>query len=234
MNKLKELYANREVFETYNAKIPEELLKEIYKEEQLLLDQIKDRIIDDIPEQIEEFTDLPFVLGLEYVDGKLERLGISPKPLNELFEVNRALDTDEEGSVEEINTGYSSKGVGFTRNESIGFSVKFADGTLIKYNTAQRTLIETLKHIGLDRVAKYKDESFKGFPLVGKRKRVTRPSRTWQKLVDGWWIYVVMGNPRAIACIKGVAKMLGISLEIIMNDGSEVPCKYPHTQNRKP
>lgn len=79
-------------------------------------------------------------------------------------------------------------------------------------------MIEALKYMGLGRASKYNGDSFKGYPLVGRKKRLD-DDRMWQKNVDGWWVYVNMSNERAMACIKGVADMLNIDLEIVTDNG---------------
>lgn len=106
---------------------------------------------------------------------------------------------------------------GRKRGQSIGFTVKFADGKIIKHSTARRTMIEALRYMGLERSSKYRGEMFVGYPLIGKEQRPSEFGRIWQKNIDGWWVYVNMSNSRAIECLKGVAKMLGIEMEIIMD-----------------
>lgn len=123
----------------------------------------------------------------------------------------------ENGEEESNDEDNNSEGIR-RKSKSIGFTVKFEDGKVIKYKTARRTMIEALKYMGLDRASKYQGETFKGYSLVGKDKRLTDQKHLWQVQVDGWWIYVNMGNSRAISCIKGVADMLNIPLEIIRDD----------------
>ena len=92
----------------------------------------------------------------------------------------------------------------------------FADGKVIAEKNAKQTLIETLRYMGLERVSHY-NETYAGYPFVGKSKRITSDGYKWQTLVDGWWIYTNLTNPRKIQSIKGAAEMLGISLRVIPN-----------------
>ena len=141
--------------------------------------------------------------------------GNSELPGDDLFDSYFVVGEDAESNDIEEDTDESGDGI--TRGPSIGFTVKFGDGKVIKHTTARTTMIESLRYMGLEGASKFRGEMFKGFPLIGKEKRITNPRRDWQKNVDGWWIYVNMGNPRAVACIKGVADMLNIPVEIEMD-----------------
>lgn len=57
------------------------------------------------------------------------------------------------------------------RSESIGFTVKFPDGTVVQRKNAKETMIATLKVIGLHKAAAFRGRLFKGFPLVGRNRR---------------------------------------------------------------
>lgn len=114
-------------------------------------------------------------------------------------------------------------GSGITRSKSIPFSVTFSGGKVFRYNKAQWTLIDSLKYMGLEQASHFTGEMFKGFPLVGKRQRITPDGQKWQKEIDGWWIYINMSNSRKIRCIEGVAKMLNIPVKIELLEPAENP-----------
>lgn len=215
-DKLQELYAKHKVFEDYNAEIPVDLRNEISWQEHLHAENVIENIASYIPETIEKSAVDRLVFVAEYIDGNLVRFGSVNSELSrdDLFGSYKNVDKDE--LPEEDNTDESEEGI--TRGPSIGFTVKFVDGKVIKQSTARSTMIEALKYMGLERASKFRGEMFKGFPLISKEKRITIPQRVWQKNVDGWWVYVNMGNPRAIACVKGVASMLNIPVEIIMDE----------------
>lgn len=220
MTKLAELYAKRKVFTDYNAPIPQELADEIAEAEAQMLAEAADTVISFLPEEI----DLPgsgnIVVGAEYVDGKLTRFASScDLDISSAFSNVQVANIDHE-SCEDNNSDDNDSGR--RRGPSIGFCVRFADGKVIKYSTARRTMIEALKYMGLERASKFRGESFKGYPLIGKEQRPAERGRTWQKNVDGWWIYVNISNNRAINCIKGVSEMLDIPLEIVMDDDATV------------
>jgi len=232
MNNLKSLYAEREIFLKYNREVPSELLNEIKGAEKVLLENALDMFTGHLPDEVElpSFDNITF--AAEYSEGKLVRVASSCKvDISQIFESVKSIDDEEtedsEADEDEINDDNSDSGR--KRSSSIGFTVKFADGKIVKHTTARRTMIEALRYMGLERASKFRGEMFKGYPLIGKEQRPTEPRRTWQKNVDGWWIYVNMGNHRAISCLKGVAKLLDIELEIIMDGDDEAGSAYLRT-----
>lgn len=223
MDKLQELYKQREAFSMWGSAVPEALAAAIAQAEKESLYTTLEIVAGSMPSDIETATEGNVTLAAEYVGGKLSRVGASSNiDFSETFQCVKDLsDTDEEETENDENTDDS----GSKRSRSIGFTVKFADGKVIKRSTARRTMIEALRYMGLERGSKYRHETFMGFPLIGKEQRITEPQRDWQRYVDGWWIYVNMTNPRAIACIKGVADMLNIPLEIELD--ADLPERQP-------
>jgi hypothetical protein len=165
------------------------------------------------------------IVALEYIDSQLTRIGLSHNEnLFESMDIVQAVvnDDDEvEETEEDVDEDDEESDNGneedqtHKRTKSIPFTVKFTDGKTIYYKNAQKTMIEALRYMSLGRASQFKEETFKGFPLVGREQRITEDNHKWQHLVDGWWVYINMGNPRKIRCLEGVAKMLHIDLEII-------------------
>lgn len=218
-DKLQELYARKSAFEMYGSAVPQRLLDEIAEAEAEVILTYADNIIGYLPDEV-EMPKGRLIVGAEYIDGKFIRVGTSSDlVLANVFSTVRDIEkySDEDDSDDDDDSDSTRK-----RSKSIGFTVKFADGKVIKHSTARRTMIESLRYMGLERASHFRGEVFKGYPLIGKQMRPAEPGRQWQKNVDGWLVYVNMGNPRAIACIKGVASMLNIPVEIIMDeDGTE-------------
>lgn len=221
-DKLQELYARKSAFEMYGSTVPQRLLDEIAEAEAEAILTYSDNIIRYLPDEV----DMPkgrLVVGAEYIDGKLVRVGASSdldfvNAFSNVNDVDKENDEDVSDDDDDDDSDSARK-----RSKSIGFTVKFADGKVIKHSTARRTMIESLCYMGLERASHFRGEMFKGYPLIGKQVRPAEPGRQWQKNVDGWLVYVNMGNPRAIACIKGVASMLNIPVEIIMDEeGAEL------------
>ncbi|MCM1452754.1 MAG: hypothetical protein NC102_10890 [Clostridium sp.] len=221
MTKLEELYARRKVFIEYNAAVPSELLKEIESEENKLLENIRDDIFGLLPHEINADAIERVVVRVEYTNGTLSRIGITSKTIDETQSlVADAAPNTSTHAMHEQEHEYEIPDANQGRSRSIGFSVKFADGKIIKFPTAQKTLIETLKYIGLERVSKFRGRTFAGYPLVGKEKRNTATTGCWQKRVEGWWIYVNMSNDTAIDCIKKVAASLNVPLQVMRDEGN--------------
>ena len=95
----------------------------------------------------------------------------------------------------------------------IDFKVMFADGFMCEGN-GKDTFIQALRHMSLHRVSTFYGRTFVGFPLVGKRQRVTEDGYKWQEQVDGWWVYVNMGNDKKVDMIRQVAAFLGIDVSV--------------------
>jgi hypothetical protein len=233
MNKLPELYQKRRIFESYGSPVPEALAEEIEHEERLALEsELLPMLEDAVAPSINiDGVEGKIIVALEYTDSKLTRIGLSrDENIFDSMIVTKSIEEEsdteevEEDGDEEDNDGER------TRAKSIPFKVKFADGKTIYYKNAQKTMIEALRYMSLERAAQYKDEIFKGYPLVGKEQRTTGNKHKWQRYVDGWWVYVNMGNPRKIRCINGVAKLLNIALEVIPD--SDMPMLFPQHHDK--
>lgn len=237
MNKLNELYAKRRVFEDYGAAIPDTLAAEIKEAEMELLDNALDMFTGHLPCEIELPNLDKIVFAAKYEDGKLVQVASSQNvDLSEIFESVKSIyddeDSDNAETVEEPTDEDPDNGR--KRGPSIGFTVKFGDGKVVRYSTARRTMIESLRYMGLERASRFRGEMFKGYPLIGKEQRPAERGHLWQKNIDGWWVYVNMSNNRAIACIKGVAKLLGIDVEIILDEDNakNIETSVPASQTK--
>ncbi len=234
MSKLEELYAERETFLKYGQNVPAPLAEAITEAEKSILDRALEVFTGHLPNEIELPDTTRIVFGAEYSNGKLISVGSSYGiDMATTFEVVKMIPEEEETEEtkekpEDNEHGGNDPDEGRKRGPSIGFKVKFADGKEIEYSTARRTMIEALRYIGLERASKYRGEMFKGYPLVGRKQRPDSNGHSWQKNIDGWWIYVNLSNNRAITCLKGVAELLGIDMEIIkLYDESEKTAEKP-------
>ncbi len=108
-----------------------------------------------------------------------------------------------------------------TRSESIGFTVRFPDGTVVQRKNAKETMIATLKVIGLHRAAAFRGRLFKGFPLVSRNERIDAGFKC-QELVDGWFIYVNMSNDTKIEILRQISDELSLGLVIKDETGNDV------------
>ena len=109
---------------------------------------------------------------------------------------------------------------GSSRSTSLGFSVHFPDGTIIKNSDAKATFLAAIKKLGLEKVALFKERTFKGFKLVDRAKRKDCDF-ICQEYVNGWYVYVAMSNDTKMELLSKVAKMLDVDLRIVKDDGKE-------------
>lgn len=230
MTKLEELYAKRDAFLEYGSDVPEKLSAEIMEAESILLYEANEMILSYLPDELESQNINKLVFAAEYENGKLYRIASSSNVnLSDLFDNIIDVDAENDEPTEDDPTEDADR----KRNPSIGFAVKFADGKIIKHTTARRTMIEALRYMGLERASKFRGETFKGYPLIGKDQRPNERGHQWQKNVDGWWVYVNMQNTSAISCIKGVSEMLSIPLEIVMDEDMPVLPFSEKPKNRR-
>ncbi|MGM9832222.1 MAG: hypothetical protein ACI31A_00850 [Candidatus Limisoma sp.] len=226
MNKLEQLYQKRDTFLEFGSKVPAALDAQIAEAEKEMLQLELLPIIEDLAMKTlpQCGVDGKLVIAMEYDNCALSRIAIATdastidsfdvvKEVTDDDDVEEEVDDDDEDDDEDGDDD-SSK---IHRSKSIGFSVHFADGKVIKERSAIKTMIEAFKYMGLERASNY-DESFKGYTLISTKQRVTEDGHKWQRYVDGWWIYINLSNNRKIRCIKRVGKMLNIPLEIELDD----------------
>lgn len=210
--KKSELYRNlQEAYRENMTPVQEAMLAS------MKVDIINEELLPTIDELVRPFGELLGRLKLlvEFDEAK----GVIVKPL----------DTDE-GGENQITTGTNIVGEpaeepaqndddsesSFTvRNVSVGFSVKFGDGTVIREADAKTTMVETLRHIGFEKAATYRGDMFMGYPLVGKQKRpLLKTTDKWQEKHGEWYIYTNLANDRKIRVLNDLAKSLHIDMSI--------------------
>lgn len=232
MNKLQELYQERDTFTKYGSDVPEALAAQIEEAEKEALQMELLPIIEaSAPAALPPCgIEGKVLIAMEYDNRSLARIGITSH-VDKIsdFDVVKVIspaaeEPDEEYVPEPDEAGCKPEQ---RRTASIGFSVHFADGKVISEKSAKDTMIGALRYMGLERASHFGD-TFKGFPLVGTKRRVTPDRYNWQRYVDGWWIYTNLANERKIRCIKGVGKMLNIPLEIVLENGhSDISASKP-------
>ena len=205
MSTLSELYITMESLRKLNLPIDERLQQEAAKlEEDLIRQEILPTLTDKIEPALSQVK-RELVLVVDYVPGEPLKVSLSRK--RNIAEVlTDAVEISPKGS--HVVTATDIK-----RSKKIDFSVTFDDGT--KYaGKGKETFIDALKHMLLPRVATFDGRTFAGFPLVGRKQRITEDGYQWQTYVDGWWIYTNMSNDVKIKILKKVADFLGINITI--------------------
>lgn len=222
MKKLKDLYQERETFIEYGMPTPPPLQEaiEIAELKEITLKLAEDSAIHTLPQGSASGK---IRISYEYNNGTLAT--VSVERTTEIL--NRYSQSKHFTSEDAISP----------RQPSIGFSVNFlSSGKIVKTireATAQNTMIEALRYIGLEKASKYDGENFSGYRLVGKIQRITDGNENWQRFVDGWWIYTNLSNERKIKCLNGVAKMLNIQINIISDSPkATTPSLFSQTKNQ--
>jgi hypothetical protein len=209
MSKLSKLYEAQQTLKENGLSFSEEQEAQLRALEE---DIIKNDILPVLTEQIEpalKQVQRELVLVVDYVPGEDLKVHLSRKR-NITDVLTDAIEISPKRTV--IRTKPIE-----LRSESVGFTVKFDDGTVISNSNAKKTFVGALQHMGLPRVSSFKGRTFADFPLVGHRHRVTEDGYKWQEEVDGWWIYVNMSNDTKMSMLYQVSQFLGIPLTIEVN-----------------
>lgn len=210
MRKIEEFYQFREKFADM---FPEDLWK--VKEETLLQDELATAIRESMAQVLSEVRS-PIRVTIDYEPKGDIAVKVS---LKDTADTSAVLDTPS--FVGEQPAGQSASKSYSQRSESVGFTVKFPDGTMVQRKNAKETMIATLKVIGLHKAAAFRGRTFKGFPLVGRNRR-TDVDFKCQELVDGWYIYINMSNDTKIEMLRQISDEMRLGLVIKDETGSDV------------
>ena len=210
MRKIEEFYQFREKFADM---FPEDLWK--VKEETLLQDELPTAIRESMAQVLSEVRS-PIRVTIDYEPKGDIAVKVS---LKDTADTSAVLDTPS--FVGEQPAGQSASKSYSQRSESVGFTVKFPDGTMVQRKNAKETMIATLKVIGLHKAAAFRGRTFKGFPLVGRNRR-TDVDFKCQELVDGWYIYINMSNDTKIEMLRQISDEMRLGLVIKDETGSDV------------
>ena len=178
MTKLEELYTKRQTFLEYGMEVPEKLSNEIRDlENDIFFDTILMTYCT-MPRKSETETSGSFTVLIEYHDDELVNVGVSKNfpvevhadifiPIDkakvQLGENDEEMDTVEEDGCEDEEKDTEDETGKRKKSKSIGFTVRFADGKIIKHTTARSTMIAALRYMGLERASKYVGDTFKGY-----------------------------------------------------------------------
>lgn len=205
MSTLSELYITMENLRKLNLPIDEKLKQEAAKlEEDLIRQEILPTLTDKIEPALTQVK-RELVLVVDYVPGEPLKVSLSRK--------RNIADVLTDAVEISPKRPHVVTATNITRSAIIDFKVMFADGFMCEGN-GKDTFIQALRHMSLPRVSTFNGRTFVGFPLVGKRQRVTEDGYKWQEQVDGWWIYVNMGNDKKVDMIRQVAAFLGIDVSV--------------------
>lgn len=207
MNKLEDFYANREMMAKYFS---EEVLKQ--KEEELLQGELGTAVSQSMAQLLAGIkTPISITIDYDPQEGVAVTIAHESSALGE----------------EPMTRSYSP------RSESIGFTVRFPDGTEVQRKNAKETMIATLKVIGMHKVAAFRGRLFKGYPLVSRNQR-TDVDFKCQEYVDGWYVYTNMSNDTKMDMLRQISDELRLGLHITDETGKTVTDTTDVSKKGKP
>ena len=216
MSKLEEFYKIRNnMRESLPDMYDEEQWKQ--KEQNLLQEELASSIGQSV-EHLLTGVQVPLFITMDYEPQGGINIKIVSKGEGDVAHMTS--DTDDEPTELPSSTSENA-GKPITRSESIGFTVRFPDGTVVQRKNAKETLIATLKVIGLHRAAAFRGRLFKGFPLVSRNERMDAGFKC-QELVDGWYVYTNMGNEVKVDVLHQISDELCLGLIIKDETGNDI------------
>ena len=201
---LNEEYSLRDMLKSRNYPVPDEINKRI---KELETNYINNYILP----QLESFS-------TELLSGFNKDLVLSiNKDINGVVSVhNESVDIEDIKRVKQVTKKPETE---ITRKRSIGFTVKFEDGTIIKEDKAIFTFVNALKKIGLARIANEHPEiQHSGYSLVGTRKYEATSKK--QEFVDGYYVYTNISNDDKISDLLTLSNYYSLNL-VITKDADE-------------
>ena len=214
MDKLDKAYEGLEMLKEIGMPVSKEQLCHIKDMEK---DYLESEIIPLIKSELQPFVE-------KLLNNFCMKLDINP---------GRELDISLFDKTEKTDSAEASQFYrnGSSRAASLGFSVFFPDGTVIKDSDAKATFLAAVKKMGLEKVARFKDRTFKGYKLVDRAKRMDCDF-VCQEYVDGWYVYVAMSNETKMELLSKAAKMLEVDIRIVKDDGMEYSDPQMSVQNK--
>lgn len=227
---LKEDYELRKSLMRKNLSVQEELEDEIFDlEESYITSWVMPKIEAYAKELLKDLECEINLAIIKDATGEVQVLDAGtpmPDPIDEYF--------PPDGDTSVVWDGPTDDRPVRQRDGSIGFSVKFPDGTVIRYRDAKDTLIESLRKIGFETASKFSSRMIKGYRLVGKKERTDGNSK-WQEKVGEWYIYTKMSNEVKMQMLRMISDEYHLGLTIERDDEAAVvavkPDKYKKPYN---
>lgn len=216
MNKLETLYKSIKGLQDLGLPLNEETMKAADElEEQLIKTEILPAMSKDIEPRLSQIQ-RELVLVVEYKPGEPISVALSRKTnITKMLNAKTLTETGSspvrsEETAKPIEPHEPTKHI---ENTTKGLRVEFPDGTVIWRHAAINTFIETLRKIGLERVARV-GIKHGGYDLVSKEKRPVVPGRIWQHESDGWYVYSNISNSTKVEDLKTLSRHFNLGLKI--------------------
>lgn len=203
MTKLEKLYSIIENSKDVGVKLTKDVLQQVEElEEGIIKDEILPALSHDIEPRLNPIK-RDLVLVVEYHPGEPISVALSRKArINEIIGAKTL--TQQKDLAERPK---------YKKAKSVGFSVKFPDGTIFCEDKAVDTFIKSLQKIGLERIAA--DENcpeHSQYKVVDTQKRTDQPKT--QRYVDGYYIFIKISNNDKIADLEKISRRFGLDLYI--------------------
>ena len=216
MSRLSELYKAMETLRKENIDLTDVEKQVSELEEEIIKKEILPVITESIEPALKDVK-RELVLVVEYHPGEPISVALSRKTkISEMtgakvLTPRSSTPVKSEEEPEEVTPHEPTKRI---ENVTKGMKVTFPDGTVIWHRAAIDTFINTLRKIGLKRVADLGIKHGGGYDLVSKSKRPTVPGRIWQHECDGWYIYSNMSNSTKADDLKYISDYYHLGLKI--------------------
>lgn len=202
MSRLSDLYKSMETLRKEGVSTNDLEQKVGELEEEIIKKEILPVVTETIEPALKQ-VQRELVLVVEYHPGEPISVALSRKAkINEIIGAKTLTQQKD-----------TAEGPKYTKAKSVGFSVKFPDGTIFCEDKAVDTFIKSLKKIGLKRIAA--DENcpmHSQYKVVDTRERTDQPKT--QRYVDGYYIFIKISNGDKIADLEIISSRFGIGLHI--------------------
>ena len=217
MSKLEKLYSIIENSRDVGVKLPKEVLQQVEElEEGIIKEEILPSLSNDIAPRLEPIK-RDLVLVVEYHPGEPISVALSRKTkISEIMDAKTLTPRSstpvksDEGAVKSEPHEPTKQ----IKNPTKGIKVTFPDGTVIWHRQAIDTLIESLRKIGFEKVAKLDIQHGGGYQLVSKDKRPPVAGHIWQHECDGWYVYSNISNSQKVQDLKRISDHYHLGLKI--------------------
>ena len=217
MTKLEKLYSIIENSREVGVKLNKDVLQQVEElEENIIKEEILPALGSDIAPRLEPIK-RDLVLVVEYHPGEPISVALSRKAkISEMTgaKVLTPRSSTPVKSEAEPEVPAPHEPTKIIKNPTKGLRVTFADGTVIWHRQAIDTFIDTLRKIGLERIAKLDIKHGGGFNLVSKTKRPTVPGHIWHHECDGWYIYSNICNRTKVDDLQRISDLYNLGLKI--------------------
>ena len=206
MSKFEELCKIQDMLHANGMEMSEEQLKALYEAEEEYVSTELSQSTKLVVAKVR--SDMQIVI--DCANGKIQDNAETAE------EAKEAAEEEVEQTAEGSPASEKEKVVRKKRRLSVGFSVTFADGTVLHEPQAVDTFIKALQKIGLEQIASDAGvPQHAGFSVVSEYER--KADKPVQRMVDGYYIYTNLGNDVKIEDLQDLSKRYNLGLVITLD-----------------